>query len=147
MGVAFYGGDLTGGEYRSPSIDAQVAGALEHNFPFAMIVGVYAYDEGSAKKECDQLYYTLSRYPPGLGLWLDLHTTSTEVLDYYFKRCQYWGLGNACGIYATKEVLAEIGWENYKEDYFFWVINHFEEEAEFDLLDTLLTPDFFAVGE
>ena len=149
MGVAFYGGDITGGKYnyRSGSIDAQVLTALEHDkFPFAMIVGVYAYDEKSAKEECDQLYYTLSRYPPGLGLWLDLHTTSTEVLDYYYKRCQYWGLGNACGLYCTPEVAAEIGCDSYKDKYRLWLINHFESDEEMMILDTLLTQDFFAVG-
>lgn len=146
MGVAFYGGDITRGKYnyRSPSIDAQVYSALEHDkFPFAMIVGVYATDEKSAKEECDQLYYTLSRYPPGLGLWLELHTTSSEVLDYYYKRCQYWGLGNACGLYIDLDMLSAIDWDSYKDKYLLWLIKHFKDEAMFQLLDTLLTPEFF----
>lgn len=146
MGVAFYGGDITSGKYnyRSPSIEQQVLSALEHDkFPFAMIVGVYAHDEASAKEECDQLYYTISRYPPGLGLWLELHTTSSEVLDYYYKRCQYWGLGNACGLYCDKDMLDQIGWDNYKDKYLLWLVKHFETEMEFELLDTLLMPEFF----
>lgn len=146
MGVAFYGGDIRGNRYRSSSLDAQVAGCLENDFVFAMIVGVYATDEKSAKKECDQLYYTISRYPPGLGLWLELHTTSTEALDYYYKRCQYWGLGNACGLYCSADILHEIEWEqNYKEKYFVWLISHFQTQSEFSLLDGSLTPDFFRV--
>lgn len=146
VGVAFYGGDIRNGKYnyRSPSIEAQVRSALENDkMPFAMIVGVYAWDEESAKEECDQLFYTVSRYPPGFGLWLDLHTTSSEVLDYYYKRCQYWGLGNACGLYCNKDMLDAIGWDNYKDRYLLWLVKHFEDEAEFELLDTLLPPEFF----
>lgn len=128
----------------------QIDEAVKAGIRFGLYVDVRAKSVKEAEKECEQLYYVVSKYPPALGLWLHImftqsKSTNHKILDYYLSQLQRWGFTAGCGLYCTKEELSKIDWEKYQNDFFLWYINRFQSASELSSLDTILTPEFFVV--
>lgn len=135
----------------NPNLKYQINEAVKAGIRFGLYVDVRAKTVKEAEKECEQLYYVISKYPPALGLWLHLmftqsKTTNHKILDYYLDQLQKWGLTKSCGLYCTKDELSKIDWDKYQNDFFLWYVNRFTSSSELSELDKILTPEFFTLN-
>lgn len=151
VGIMLYGGALydsvhiENSQYRSSSLSKQVKLVEDAAFPYGLYVYVRARSIAEAKKECQQLFYIISKYPPKLGLWLKLDlvknkTINDSILDVYVKELESWGLEGQCGLYATEKQLSKISWDKFQDSFYLWLIKSVDN---IDVIETLLTPDFF----
>lgn len=134
--------------YRNQNLQKQVDQAVKAGVRFGLYTDVRAKTVAEAKLECEQLYYTISKYPPALGVWLHLMFTTSKktnhkILDYYLSELKRWGLTKGCGVYCTKKELAKIDWKKYQDDLFLWYVKRFSKDSELAELKKVLTPDFF----
>ena len=134
----------------NPNLRTQIDGAVKAGVRFGLYVDVRAKTVKEAEKECEQLYYVVSKYPPALGLWLHLmftqsKTTNHNILDYYLDQLQKWGFTPGCGLYCTKDELSKIDWSKYQNDFFLWYVDRFTSSDEFSALDSIITPEFFVI--
>lgn len=136
---------------RNENLAAQVQSAIDAGVRFGLFFDVRARNVEEAKKECEQLYYTVSKYPPALGLWLHIMFAETDkkknnkIMDYYVKEMNRWGLFFGCGLYCTKSELDRIDWDKYQENFYLWYINKFTSDSELDELNRVLSPEFFVL--
>lgn len=136
---------------RNENLDAQVHSAIDAGVRFGLFFDVRAKNVDEAKKECEQLYYTVSKYPPALGLWLHIMFSekdkkkNNKIMDYYVAEMNRWGLSLGCGLYCTKSELDRIDWDKYQENFYLWYINRFTSDSEFGELDKVLSPSFFVL--
>ena len=133
--------------YVNSKLKTEVAKAHKADLLHGLYATVRARSSAEAKKECEQLYYVISKYPPTLGLWLKLELVKSksinhQILDIYYENCVEWGLKDKCGLYATKSQLNMIDWSKYKDKYYLWLDSHLDSVAS---LDELLTPEMFDV--
>lgn len=134
--------------YRNQNLQKQIDQAVKAGVRFGLYADVRAKTVAEAKLECEQLYYTISRYPPALGLWLHLAFTTSKktnhkILDYYLSEIKRWGLTKGCGVYCTKKELEKIDWKKYQDDLFLWYVKRFSKDSELAQLEKVLTPEFF----
>lgn len=137
--------------YPNSNLKKQVDGAVKAGIRFGLYADVRATSVKEAEKECQQLYFVVSKYPPALGLWLHLmftksKSTNHKILDYYLKELQRWGFTPGCGLYCTKQELEKIDWDKYQNDFFLWYVDRFSSESDLEQLDKVLTPDFFVIS-
>lgn len=156
-GVMFKAGAFFDAEHkvyvysRNENLDAQVRSAIDAGFRFGLFFDVRAKTVEEAKKECEQLYYTVSKYPPALGLWLHImfkekdKKKNNKIMDYYITEMNRWGLSFGCGLYCTKSELAKIDWDKYQENFYLWYVNKFTSNSEFAELNKVLSPSFFTI--
>lgn len=136
---------------RNENLAAQVQSAIDAGVRFGLFFDVRARNVEEAKKECEQLYYTVSKYPPALGLWLHIMFAETDkkknnkIMDYYVKEMNRWGLFFGCGLYCTKSELDRIDWDKYQENFYLWYINKFTSDSQLDELNRVLSPEFFVL--
>lgn len=136
---------------RNENLDAQVNSAIKAGVRFGLFFDVRAKTVDEAKKECEQLYYAVSKYPPALGLWLHLMFSekdkkkNNKIMDYYVEEMDQWGLFFGCGIYCTKSELEKIDWDKYQENFYLWYVNRFTSSSELDELTKVLSPEFFVI--
>jgi hypothetical protein len=136
---------------RNENLDAQVRSAIDAGVRFGLFFDVRAKTVDEAKKECEQLYYTVSKYPPALGLWLHLmfaekyKKKNNKIMDYYVKTMNDWGLMFGSGIYCTKEELSRIDWDKYQENFYLWYVNRFTSADELSGVTRVLSPEFFVI--
>lgn len=156
VGLMLYGGSfydavhMARDHYRSNNISSQVKCANKHEMPYALYVDVRSRSIQEAKLECRQLWYVVSKYPPELGIWLRLQTNASrginnQILEEYYSHFVKWGMQEKCGLYATRNDLSNITWDNFYDRYLLWLVAHVDSMIGVD--DTLLTPEFFMLSE
>lgn len=155
VGVMLYGGGLydtvhmVKKQYRNSNVKSQVAAVTKGKLSFGLYVDVRARSIDEAKKECQQLYYLISKYPPTLGLWLKLDLVKSNhindsIIDVYREKIEKWGLKGQCGFYVTKNQLSKITWSKHQENFFLWLIHRTDR---IEAIQELLTPDFFKLDK
>lgn len=139
--------------FRSLNLIKQVESCQNAGLTFALYTKVLSRNISEAKEEINQLYYTISRYPPGLGIWLSLkfpanqsQNTNHAILDIYYQKLSEYGLSKGCGLYVTPEELSSIDWEQYKDKFQLWIRNYCESKEDADNVDILVEPDFFKLN-
>lgn len=115
--------------YINKNLHKQVERATKNGLPFALIAEVRARTVAEAKKECNKLYYVCASAVPEMSLWLHLDFTTSKstnhrILDYYVEECSKWGFKRTLGVYATKDELKKIDWDDYSEDLYLWRVDH-----------------------
>lgn len=139
--------------FRASNLKKQVALCQDNNMLFALYTNVLARNTQEAKEELQQLYYTASRYPPGLGLWLALKfnnkskSANNSILETYYKTLTEYGLMNGCGLYVTESQLETIDWDAFKDRFQLWLIKDCDTKEEADSVGIQIEPDFFKVGQ
>lgn len=137
-------------EYINSKLKAQVLGCQTAELPYALYAIVRSKTRIEADRECRELYYVISKYPPGLGLWLylDMHNqklVNEEILDCYYKYIVDWGLGAKCGLYVDSSRLQQIDWNKYQNKFHLWLIDHVDQTTLNSINDRVLKSDFFEV--
>lgn len=138
--------------YRNSNLSKQVQICNDAGMIFALYAVVRARSKDEAKLECSELYNTISRYPPGAGIWLRLNfsssqskTTNHAILDYYYERISAWGLSNACGLYVSSSELEKyLDWDTYSEKYLLWLMK-MSSSSEMNSVDASIDSSFFQV--
>ena len=137
---------------KNTNLKSQINSAVQAGIRFGLFFDVRAKTIDEAKQECEQLYYTVSKYPPALGLWLHLcfaetskKSNNNKIMDYYVKTMNGCGLSFGSGIYCTKAELERIDWDTYQENFFLWYVNRFTSESELGEVTRVLSPDFFVI--
>lgn len=153
VGVMLYGGGLFDPihlmkkKYRSDNLKKQIQLCNKVELPFGMYVDVNVRNVNEAKEECKHLFYLISKYPPQLGLWLNISfsaskSTNDKILQYYMEQTFEWGLMGQVGLYCTQNQLNKVSWKDkWCEYYLLWIISHSERYIETQ--DSLLTPADF----
>lgn len=153
VGVMLYGGGLFDdvhlqkSTYRSSYLKGQVAVCYNTETPFGIHVDVRARNVAEAKEECKHLFYLISKYPPQLGLWLNIQFTSStltndRILLHYMEKTFEWGLLAQVGLYCTKEQLDKVSWnDRWCQYYLLWLVSH--DSRYIETTDSLLTPADF----
>ena len=131
--------------YINPYLKTQVAEIDKVSMPYALYATVRARSVEEAKQECYELWFVVSKYPPKLGLWLDLqfnvsYGAKRAIINKYYEYIVKWGLKDKCGFYTTKSQLRSIRYTDYLDKFSVWVIDHISDLSN---LDSLLTPALF----
>ena len=136
--------------FRNKNLYKQVKGCNKAGLRFGLYTYVRSRTLDEAKEECKQLYYCISKYPPGMGVWLQLQfpkgqskSKNHAILDLYIERLTEWGLLKGCGLYCTREQLELIDWDEYQDKFLLWYINMFTSENQFEQVEGLMYPEFF----
>lgn len=134
-------------KYINPNLKQQVAD-IGTTLPYALYADVRAKTVDEAKKECYQLWFVVSKYPPKLGLWLHLdlqgvsQTRATEIITKYYEKITDWGLKDKCGFYATSSQLRLIQYKTWVDKFATWWISDY---GDIGRLENLLTPSLFKI--
>ena len=137
--------------YQNKNLLKQVTACNEAELKFALYAIVRARNVKEAQEECKYLWYVVSKFPPGMGIWLKLEfqkgqtkKKNNKILDCYLEYLEKWGLKDGCGIYCNKKMIERIDWDTYQDKFLLWYMNMFTDESEFDQVkDKLITPNFF----
>lgn len=132
--------------YRSDNLKIQVNQLDDAKIPYAMYVSVRASNVEEAKKECNALWYVVSKYPPKLGLWLRIETRkpkgiTNQILEQYYTYITKWGMKDNCGLYVKSSDFDYFSWEQFYERFFLWYVDPVNSMQ--DIYNKLLTPEFF----
>lgn len=119
------------------------------DMPYGLYWPVYARSTQEAREECNALYYIISKYPPKLGLWLQISTgkskaTTDLIIKKYYQEMVKWGLKDKCGFYATKSDMSKFTWSKFQDTFYLWLIESSSPSA-YD--GKLLNPEFFTYTE
>lgn len=132
--------------YRNPKIDEQVKLAKDAEMPYALYFDIRARNVDEAKAELQELQFIIQKYTPPLGCWLTFafkeedKTMNDSIIKTYKERLTKLGLVGKMGFYVDRDQLATISWDDWKEDFYWWMVEHVEEISE---VEQLLYPEFF----
>lgn len=132
--------------YPNQYLKSQIAEVKAADMHHALYATVRARNSAEAKLECYELYFVVSKYPPILGLWLNLdfrglsRARAQEVVNVYYDRIVRWGLKGKCGFYCTKSMANLINWPEYTDRFALWLIS---PTSDVDNLEQVLTPSLF----
>ena len=141
-------------EYINPHLEQQIVECQAVGLPYALYAIVRAKNEIEADAECKRLYYVIAKYPPKLGLWLqlDMHNQRAPVnmnelvLDRYYRYITDWGLSSKCGLYMDKSRMYQIDWNKYQYKFYLWLEDHITDQHTLDTInDEVLKSSFFEV--
>lgn len=144
-GYLFEHGHTEVSSFQNPKLKEQALGAAKADLPFALYMPARATTVADAKREIDELRYSIFNYPPTLGMWLQLDlgkdkAVNKKIIKHYYDRLVALGLIRKIGFYTTREQLDLIDWEALCEDWDLWLIDPVKDVTEFQ---QVLTPQFF----
>ena len=140
---------LTAKHFENPNLKSQVKSLEEIEMPY----GFYTYARARFVKEVDAEMYQFSfpvrRYPPQLGVWLNLslgknQEINDKIMERYAYQLKRLGYAGKMGVIATALQLSYIDWDKWKDEFLLWYDGHV---SSLDELDKLLDPTFFDMEE
>lgn len=134
--------------YRNSRLKKEIPNIEKVGLAYGLYATVRARNKSEAQEECNELYYTISKYPPELGLWLELDLSKSKsmndiILDTYYANIDEWGLSNRCGLYCNRKQLEKVSWDKHQEHYYLWLKDHLDDLSP---LNQLLTPELFKLN-
>lgn len=135
--------------YRNPQIDDQIKSINRANLPYALYAITRAKTTAEAKEELVELSFVINKYPPLLGVWINIDLKSSidindRIINTYKDYLVKLGLKNKIGIYATKSQLNKISWTKHCKDWFLWWVSH---TADMKVIDEIWSPEFFMLND
>ncbi len=131
--------------YQNPRLDEQYKQAISAKIP----IGLYCYTRAKtvmeAKEELEELKLIVQTYPPSMGLWVRLGLSSSKsindnIIKTYYEKLVNLGFKDQLGIYASRNELKQITWDDFKDKWYLWLIDHLSTMQD---VEQLLTPKFF----
>lgn len=135
--------------YRNPLIDEQVRGAKDAEMSYALYADVRARNIDEANAELHELQFLIRKYTPPLGCWLAFNfkeedkSKNDSIIKVYRDKLHKLGLVGKIGFYVNRDQLSAISWDEWQEDFYWWMVDHVQEIEE---VDQLLTPEFFMLN-
>lgn len=135
--------------FKSPKFYEQIHAADDADVPIGLWMTCRATSEDEAKAEMQELKSCIQVANVAAGVWLHLKltktvTTNDKIVRVYRDKLHELGLHKKIGFYVTSEELEAVTWDEHCEDWYLWLVDHVAEE-NIDLLDDLLTPEFFQI--
>ena len=135
--------------FKSPKFYEQMHAADDEDVPIGLWMTCRATSEDEAKAEMKELKSCIQVANVAAGVWLHLKltkstTTNDKIVRVYRDKLHELGLHQKIGFYVTAKELEAITWEDHCDDWYLWLVDHVEEDA-IDLIDDLLTPEFFQI--
>lgn len=135
------------GNFSNPKIADQIKHLDEEELPFGLYTICRARTSEEAKEEMYQFSFVLRKYPPKLGVWLQLDLGTDKkvnglILDRYKQDLIRLGFKSKIGIMCKRKFLDYIDWDKHQEDFFLYLIEHISDTSE---LDQLMDPEFFDI--
>lgn len=146
-GYLYNSSHIKSSKFANPALADQIQSCKQAGLYHALYMPARARTAEEAKEECDQLYYVVSKYPPTLGIWLEINfykstTINNRILDVYYTYFEKWGLKSKCGIYCSKSQLSMISWDLYYDKFYLWLNEHTSDSSK---LAELADPSWFKV--
>lgn len=135
--------------YAAEGLSDTVEQANNSKVPFGFLVEVRARNIAEADKELSALSILVRKYAPPLGVWIDIHLTKSvsdnnSIIDRYETIFNRLGLKGKMGIYANKNQLSKIDWnEKRYNSWYLWLNSHVGDTSD---MQGLLTPEFFMLN-
>lgn len=144
-GYRFESNRLKSYKFDNQNLEEQVDHLEKADIPYGLFTYARARSSKEAEEEMYYLYFPVMRHPPALGVWLQLElgknsTDNKYIMDVYQKELDKMGLTGKMGIIATPYQLSLINWDNYKDTFYLWSIDHV---SKLDDIDKVLDPSFF----
>lgn len=132
-------------EFKSPKFYDQIKACDEADVPIGLWMTCRARSEEEAKLEMNELRKCVQVAKVSVGVWLKLVFTKSvtindKIVTVYKEQLHKMGLQGKIGFYVTEEQLKTVTWEDHCEDWHLWLVDHV---SDVDLIDELLTPQFF----
>lgn len=131
--------------FENPRLRYQMTNVQNCGLPHGFYMIGRARTVAEAKDEMYWFSFPIRRYPPSLGVWiqLDLSGTKSEnnkIIDEYYKCLYRLGFRNKMGFIADRGHLKKIDWDKYQDFWYLWLIQHVKDLSE---LENAETPEFF----
>lgn len=112
--------------FQNPNLADQTQAASDADMPFGLYMIARARTVEEAKIEMNELNLTLFKYPPKLGVWLQLNLskykhTNTAILEYYYNSLVDQGFYGQVGLLATRDQLNQIDWTSICNKWYLWL--------------------------
>lgn len=135
--------------YRNPRIDDQVKAVNRAGLSYALYAITRAKTTTEAKEELVELSFVINKYPPLLGVWIDIDLKSSiaindRIVNTYKDYLVGLGLKSKIGIYATKSQLSKITWTKHCNDWSLWWVSH---TKDMKIIDEVWSPEFFMLDD
>lgn len=134
------------GKFENPLLSKQMAALDDADIPFGLFTIVRATSVRDARQEMYEFSFVIRRYPPKLGVWLQLDlrrakSVNDGILQYYVDELTRLGFKSKMGIICDRKMLEKLDWDKFQNDFYLWLIDHV---SSVDELDQLMNPEFFA---
>lgn len=131
--------------FRNPKAYEQAESAIAANKPFGYYMPIRARNTVEAEEEMYELSFLVRKYPPKLGVWLDIQLGGSKpfkdnMLKTYQKELIRLGLKSKIGISTTHAGLNSFSWKKFQDDWWLWLV---DKVKTMDEVNNLLTPEFF----
>lgn len=136
--------------FKQPKFDEQRKQIEKNNLEYGYFFTIRSQTLAEAKSELHEIILLTRHYPCKLGIWLKLEFSSSQVdinnqiIDYFQKQLIKQGYKAKIGFYIQKEILKTFTWNNYKDEWLLWIIDHIEDTSE---IKRLLDPEFFDIDQ
>ena len=131
----------------NPKLEAQIAAAVSKQMPFGFVTTVRSNTVDEVISESYRLKMLIRKYPPQLGVWLQLNLSSKKpsvndpIIDKYYDILVDLGLYDQIGFYNKADVLNQISWESKYCNNWYWNMDRHLKKV--DNIHNLPTPKFF----
>lgn len=144
-----YDGSHNKVSYKNPNLPEQMKQITESKIEWGFYHTARARSQVEARSELYELSFIIRKYPPALGVWLQLDLTKSvsvnnKIIDVYEKEFNRLGLKHKVGFYVTRKQLEQITWKDYYDRWNLWLIDHTDD---LDNIKDKVNPEFFMLNE
>lgn len=136
--------------FKSPRLDVQKKSIEDQNIDWGIFFTTRAKTVAQAQSEMYEMTLILRHYTGKLGVWLKLELPSgqvainNQIIQYFQRELIRLGFMSKIGFYTDKKSLENITWDNFKNLWLLWVVDHVEDVSS---LQKLLVPHFFDMND
>lgn len=144
-GYAYTSNHVKVSKFESTSLKKQIDQVRKAGLPFALYSTMRARSVSEAEIEMQEFRTVLRRYPPTIGVWLQLQlpsnrTVNDKIMEIYLKCLVELGFKSQIGLYVTPTQLKSITWSQHKGSWLLWLIDAVSSVSD---LNSMLEPKFF----
>ena len=131
--------------FRSPVVYDQVKLCIENNLDFGYWLTSRVKSAAEVDKELYELSFIVRKYPPTLGVWIDIgfdngNKVNDIIFAQYEKGLVRLGMSDKMGIHCTRKFLSRFSWDKFQDKWWLWLDDPVKKVNEFE---KLLDPKFF----
>lgn len=131
--------------FRNPKAYEQAQKCIKNKLEYGFYFIGRARSAAEAEKELYELSFIVRKYPPTLGVWVNVDLTDKKtvndiVLKTYEKGFLRLGLADKYGIYCGRKFLKKISWDKFQDTWWLWLKDKVSAKKE---IQRLIDPKFF----
>lgn len=131
--------------FRSPKVYEQTKACIENNLDFGYWLTSRVKSAAEVEKEMYQLSFLVRKYPPTMGVWIDIGFDNKKHLNdiiftQYEKELVRLGMSDKMGIHCNRKFLDKFSWSSFQDRWWLWLDDPVKHTSDFE---KLLDPKFF----